>query len=142
MRLRGAYLTFHRFANAQFELSGITADQFVVMTILVEEPGLSQREIVDRAHSDANTIGAILRRLEGKRIITRESHPRDGRVWCVFLTDLGIAQQRQASEGARDLHGRLDRLFSAREQALLGKLLSRIPPAMSASRMATLEEAS
>ncbi|MBI3462567.1 MAG: hypothetical protein HY000_05825 [Planctomycetes bacterium] len=33
MRLRGAYLTFHRRANAHFERSGVTADQFVMLTV-------------------------------------------------------------------------------------------------------------
>jgi len=129
MRLRGAYLTFHRLANAQFEACGITADQFVVLTILVEEPGLSQREVVDRAHSDANTIGGILKRLQGKRLVKRESHPSDGRVWRVFPTALGIKRQRRASDESRDLHDRLVTLFTAQEQELLGSLLARVPPA-------------
>ena len=34
VRLRGAYLTFHRRANAHFEPFGVTADQFVVLTSL------------------------------------------------------------------------------------------------------------
>ena len=38
MRLRGAYLTFHRLANAHFEPFGVTADQFVVMTLMAERP--------------------------------------------------------------------------------------------------------
>lgn len=141
MRLRGAYLTFHRFANAQFELSGVTADQFVVMTILADESGLSQREIVDRAHSDANTVGAILKRLQGKRLIKREAHPSDGRAWRVFLTESGIKRQRQASAEFRDLHNKLIGLFTAKEQEVLGRLLSRIPSAMAASRLGTPEEA-
>lgn len=141
MRLRGAYLTFHRLVNAQFERCGITADQFVVMTILADEPGLSQREIVDRAHSDANTVGAILKRLEGKRLVKREAHPRDGRAWCVFLTELGNKRQRQASHESRDLHDMLIGLFTAKERELLVSLLSRIPSAMAASRLGTPEEA-
>jgi DNA-binding MarR family transcriptional regulator len=141
MRLRGAYLTFHRFANSQFELAGITADQFVLMSILAEEPGLSQREIVDRAHSDANTVGAILKRLEGKRLVKREAHPSDGRIWCVFLTELGIKRQRQASDESRELHEKLIGLFTPKEQELLGRLLARIPPAMTAARGGAPEEA-
>jgi len=140
MRLRGAYLTFHRLANVQFERSGITADQFVVMTILAEEPRLSQREIVDRAYSDANTVGAILKRLEGKRLVTREAHPSDGRVWCVFLTESGIKRQRQASDESRDLHEKLIGLFTAKEQDVLRSFLSRIPPAMAASRLGSPKE--
>jgi len=141
MRLRGAYLPFHRLANAQFEACGITADQFVVLTILVEQPGLSQREIVDRAHSDANTVGAIVKRLQGKRLVKRESHPSDGRMWCIFPTALGIKRQRRASDAARELHARLVQAFTAEEQELLGSLLARIPPAVAGSRCGAPEEA-
>lgn len=141
MQLRGAYLTFHRLANARFEQSGITADQFVVMAILAEAPGLSQREIVDRAHSDANTVGAILKRLEAKRLIKREAHPVDGRAWCVFLTAQGSKRQQQANDESRELHDKLIGLFTAKEQKALGELLSRIPTAMTASRLGTSEEA-
>src|SRR5262245_24498559 len=94
MRLRGAYLTFHRMANAHFEPFGVTADQFVALTLLAEADGVTQPELVDLAFSDRNTIGEMLARLEKKRLIRRERHPRDGRARCVFLTDKGRKVQQ------------------------------------------------
>src|SRR5215468_1146380 len=95
MRLRGAYLTFHRMANAHFEQFGVTADQFVVLTLLADEDGVTQRDLVERAFSDANTIGEMLRRLERKQFVRREPHPKDRRARCVFLTPKGRTMQKR-----------------------------------------------
>src|SRR5215468_6932022 len=98
MRLRGAYLTFHRMANAFFEKLGVTADQFVVLTLLAEADGVTQRDLVEQAFSDANTIGEMLTRLEKKRLVRRERHPKDGRARCIFLTPGGRKKQKELWE--------------------------------------------
>src|SRR5262245_59071943 len=126
MRLRGAYLTFHRRANAHFEASGLTADQFVVLTVVAEEEGLTQREVVDRAYSDPNTIGAILTRLEAKGLVRRRPHPRDGRARCVHLTAAGRCLERGLYEGSAVLRASLDDLFTPAEARQLADLLARV----------------
>ena len=133
MRLRGAYLTFHRMANAHFEPLGVTADQFVVLTLLAEEEGLTQREIVARAYSDPNTIGEMLTRLEGKKLVRRERHPTDGRARIVLLTPKGRAlQKRLWSSWDGPLRG-IDAAFKTRELEALKSLLTRIPGAVAES---------
>ena len=64
MRLRVAYLTFHRRAQAHLSQFGLTADQFVVLSLLAEGDGLRQRELVERTGSDSSTIGAMMKLLE------------------------------------------------------------------------------
>jgi DNA-binding MarR family transcriptional regulator len=127
MRLRGAYLTFHRMANAHFEPLGVTADQFVVLTLLAEEERLTQREIVTRAYSDPNTIGEMLTRLEGKKLVRRERHPRDGRARIVLLTLKGRTIQKQLWEGWEGHLRTVDAAFGVRELKALKGLLARIP---------------
>jgi DNA-binding MarR family transcriptional regulator len=63
MLLRKAYLSFHRRANAWMLEHGVTADQFVVLSVVANEPGTTQVNIVERTASDANTVTAILRPL-------------------------------------------------------------------------------
>ncbi len=134
MRLRGAYLTFHRFANAHFEPFGMTADQFVVLTLLAEEGGLTQREVVARAFSDPNTIGEMLTRLEKKKLVRREQHPHDGRDRCVYLTPQGRKAQRQLWDSwAGDLD-EVDNAFRPEELEILKSLLERIPGVVVAIR--------
>lgn len=140
MRLRAAYLTFHRRANAHFEPFGMTADQFVVLSIVAEERGLTQREIVERASSDPNTIGAILLKLEDKGLVRRDDHPRDRRAYCVQVTDQGRKVYRQRTTGSQSLREELDALFTPKERYLLAAWLARIPPAMDAARRGPSED--
>jgi DNA-binding MarR family transcriptional regulator len=134
MRLRGAYLTFHRMANAHFERFGVTADQFVVLTLLAEEDGVTQRDLVERAFSDANTIGEMLARLEKKQLLRRERHPKDGRARCVFLTPKGRKKQGQLWGSWEGEIKKRDNAFRPEELEVLKGLLGRIPDAVVASR--------
>lgn len=104
MRLRAAYLTMHRQFQRLFRAEGATADQFVLLTLLAEEDGITQKELVGRSFSDANTITAMLRRLERRGLIRRQPHASDGRAVCVHLTDEGRALQRRLTEASLQLH--------------------------------------
>jgi DNA-binding MarR family transcriptional regulator len=130
MRLRGAYLTFHRTANAHFEPLGVTADQFVILTLLAEEEGLTQREIVARAYSDPNTIGEMLSRLEGKKLVRRERHPSDGRARIALLTPKGRSLQKRLWAGWEGYLRKIDAAFGSGELEALKGLLARIPGAI------------
>jgi len=142
MRLRGAYLTFHRLAGAVFEPLGITADQFVVLATVGEEAGLTQRQIVLRTQSDPNTIAAILKRLEGQALVGRPSDPDDRRARRVHLTPKGRALLRRLQARTPVLRDRLDGLFTPEELQTLGTLLARVPPAMLAAGAALAENRS
>lgn len=134
MRLRGAYLTFHRLANAHFGPFGVTADQFVILTLLSEEDGLTQREVVERAFSDPNTIGEMLSRLEKKKLVRREPHPQDGRARCVFLTPKGRKVQKQLWESWESHLDAVDGAFRPDEREVIKDLLGRIPEMVAAVR--------
>src|SRR5215468_2069208 len=103
MLLRKAYLSFHRRANAWMLDHGVTADQFVLLTVVAREPGITQITIVERTGSDPNTVAAILRRLEQGRLVRREAHDRDRRARCVFLTAAGRRVQRRAAKDAEPI---------------------------------------
>ncbi len=107
MALRAAYLTMHRRANTEFARFGLTADQFVLLTALAEGDLASQTELVRRTDSDANTISAMLRRLERRGLIARETDADDGRSRRVSLTEDGREAQRRAAEGIAAFRRRL-----------------------------------
>lgn len=125
MRLRGAYLPFHRLADACFARFGLTADQFVVLTILAERDGLTQCAVAKEVFSDPNTVGAMLGRLEKKRLLRRERHPGDGRARCVFLTAQGRKVQREAFACSKDFRQQFDTVFQPEELEQFLKLLAR-----------------
>ena len=103
MWLRKAYLAFHRRVNAWMLNHGITADQYVVLRVVAREPGITQIQIVERAASDPNTIAAILRLLEQRGLVDRQSHSRDRRARCVFLTAAGRKLQQRAFKDSEPL---------------------------------------
>lgn len=103
MLLRKAYLSFHRRANAWMLEHGVTADQFVLLTVVAREPGITQITIVERTGSDPNTVAAVLKRLEQQRLVRREAHASDRRARCVFLTAEGQRVQQRAARDAEPI---------------------------------------
>jgi DNA-binding MarR family transcriptional regulator len=96
MQLRAAYLSMHRQTNAYLSGPGITADQFVCLLILNEEKGIIQKELVQRATSDPNTIRAMLILLEKQHLIIRKPDPQDNRARIVTITEKGRRVVNQA----------------------------------------------
>ncbi|MCA9179067.1 MAG: MarR family transcriptional regulator [Planctomycetales bacterium] len=94
MHLRAAYFSIRRTAQSRLADSNATADQVVVMTLLAEEPALTQREIVERSYSDPSTVRAMLVLLEERGWVRRDADPNDARVRRVSLTPNGRRQQR------------------------------------------------
>jgi MarR family transcriptional regulator for hemolysin len=103
MLLRKAYLSFHRRANSWWLEHGVTADQFVLLTIVAREPGITQISIVERTSLDPNTVAAVPRRLEQRRLVRREAHGRDRRLRCVYLTAEGRRVQERTPEDAEPI---------------------------------------
>ena len=133
LRLRRAYHSLHRRANAELhERFGVTADQFVVLSLLAERDGVSQQEICSRCYSDPSTMGALVRRMERRGWVRRETDPHDGRARNVHLTDVGRRlQQRLWSAAADSFHRELWAVpRDAEEERALFDALDRVVEAM------------
>ncbi|MEQ8785845.1 MAG: MarR family transcriptional regulator [Pirellulaceae bacterium] len=105
MRLRAAYFALHRHSNRHFLQFDTTADQYVLLSYLAEEDGVTQQELARRCSSDPRTIGTMIDLLETKGWVERRPHPADRRAWLVCLTRTGRTRQaelRQNSEAIRD----------------------------------------
>lgn len=107
MALRAAYWAMHREADALLQSHGVTANQFVLMSILNECKVLIQQELVRRASSDANTVRAMLVLLERSGLVSRRPHQTDGRARCVALTDKGRSTYAALWAKSRAFHERL-----------------------------------
>ncbi len=126
MALRRSYLAMHRQANARFSKLGLTADQFVLLNLLAQEDGITQRELVERSFSDPNTVRAMLVLLEGQELILREPHPTDARARCVLLTKKGRRLHAKAWEASADFHQLLQDLIRPAELRTLLETLQRV----------------
>lgn len=132
MRLRVAYLALHRKTNAAVARSGLTADQFVLLTALAEGDGVTQKGLANRIGSDPNTMSEMLARLESKGLVERARHAADGRARCVTLTSRGRQVQASLWEASAPLREGLETLFPTEGLESLVRGLERVALAMGA----------
>ena len=126
-RLRQAYFSIRRTAQAYLAGTGATVDQVVVLTVLAAEEGLTQRDIVERSFSDPSTIRAMLVLLEKRGWVRREFDPDDARVRRVFLTAEGRQQEeRLVRIGHVGNPNNLENLLTDEELRIVTDCLERI----------------
>ena len=130
MRLRGAYLSMHRYFNDHCAQFGSTADQYVVLTVLSEEDGITQQELARRIYSDQNTVAAMMLLLEKRGLIRRRTHTNDGRARCVYLTSKGRKLQEKLDASAELLHRQLREALLPEEKDAVLNGLKRIADAV------------
>ncbi|MBB6051172.1 MarR family winged helix-turn-helix transcriptional regulator [Armatimonas rosea] len=132
LALRSAYLEMHRCVDTQFRQTGVTADQFVVLSALAEAGCLTQRRLADQITCDQNTLRAMLLLLEKKGLVLRQPHPTDGRARLVSLTSEGEVLQKALSEQLNPLRQSLGESLRPEETELLLELLRRVAATISA----------
>src|SRR3954464_14180051 len=75
--LRRAWYGLNQAFRRRIAHLDITPDQFTVMRTLLENEGITQRELTRLMSSDPNTITSILDRMEKAGLVQRQSHERD-----------------------------------------------------------------
>ncbi|MGC3970388.1 MAG: MarR family transcriptional regulator [Pirellulales bacterium] len=123
MLLRGAYLPLHRAAGALFAKRRMTADQFVLLSLLAERDDVMQQDLVRRSGSDPNTIRAMLVLLERAGFVKRRRHPEDRRARSVVLTAQGRAMQRHLRRDAENFHARIAEAIPAADARQVATVL-------------------
>jgi DNA-binding MarR family transcriptional regulator len=121
--LRRAYWSMHRRTEECFRLDGVTAEQFVVLSILSKTAPMTQTQLAERACTDSNTLRAILKLLENRELVSRNAHPSDGRAWSIAITRKGRTLYRKlwkTSEPLRQFW--LDQITPASVDSLLDLL--------------------
>lgn len=107
MVLRKGYWTLHRYSDAVFMRHGVTTNQFVLLSLLAENGNVTQKDLVERASSDPNTIRQMLDVLRRKSLVQRRRHPVDGRAWQISLTGRGRSLFEKLWHESRTLRKRL-----------------------------------
>ncbi len=130
MGLRAAYWAMHRQTDARCAKRGVTAHQFVLLSLLGEEDAITQQELVRRASSDPNTVRAMLVLLEKRGLVAREQHPTDGRARSVILTRRGRQTLERVWTVSEPLRERLVATLRPEEADMLVELLARVSHAM------------
>jgi MarR family transcriptional regulator, organic hydroperoxide resistance regulator len=128
--LRGAYLAMHRSTNAHLVRLGVTADQFVLLSVLAEGNALTQRDLARRSFSDPNTIRPMLKSLEGRGLLTRQQNPNDSRAMTVKLTAKGLKTWEKLIEASEPVREKLVAAFQPTDIPTVLDFLYRIAEAM------------
>jgi DNA-binding MarR family transcriptional regulator len=120
----------------------MTADQYVLLSVLVSSGEATQQELVRRCYSDTATIGTMLSLLEAKRLVTRTPHPRDGRALNVKLTRAGRNLAEEMRQSSSSVRVGLSTLFNEQELRTLLEFLDRLAGAMQPPRRKSAESRS
>jgi len=110
-------LAFWRMKRAFEREVGLSAATWFLLTMLINEDGISQGEVSHRFEVDPSRITRLAQRLEGEGLLRRERDPEDNRMVRLHATEEGrllIESRQRRHEGFED---RARRGFSPEELA-------------------------
>jgi DNA-binding MarR family transcriptional regulator len=114
-----------RFGAALAEI-GLHPREFGVLTIIGDQPGITQQGIVDATHVDSSTMVATLDAFEERGLATRRVHPEDRRKRTVHLTPQGQELLARAQELAAAVGDEAFAPLTAAERLQLHGLLRKL----------------
>ena len=105
--LKRAQAALHAVLAGALREHGVTVAQYAVLTVLDEEPGLSNADLARRAFVTPQTMNQVLRELEEKRWVTRRPHPGHGRIRQAGLTRDGRTLLRTCHQASGAIEERM-----------------------------------
>lgn len=104
----------------------ITFEQWTVLNVLYTEPGLIQSEIAMKTYKDKTNVTRILDVLAKNGYVIRESHGKDRRSSCIYLTDAGRNMFNDLIPCVESINEQFRKGISDKELKLLTSILERI----------------
>ena len=119
-RIRRAHLAMQRCADALFSPRKVTTDQYALLWVVLRREGIRQNELATELFTDANTVTAMVVRLETRGLIRREVCSDDARARRIHLTPSGRRLVTRLSEDWEPMRRKLRDIFAgdAGEEAL------------------------
>ena len=74
----------------------LTYTQYITMMVLWEEKSLTVKELGERLFLDSGTLTPLLKKLEGKGLLTRKRSEKDERSLIVSITEAGEQLKERA----------------------------------------------
>src|SRR3954447_1687772 len=94
--LRRAWYGLNQAFRRRIAHLGVTPDQFTVMRTLLENEGVTQRELTQLMSSDPNTVASLLERMERAGLLQRDTHEKDRRARRLRLKAMGRKKYERA----------------------------------------------
>lgn len=121
--LKQAWQSFHNAMDAALRPHRISASQYVVLSVLVRDPGSSGADLARACNTTPQTMNGVLATLERESLIERHPHPIHGRILQVELTDEGERRVGAAAAEVRALEQSIETGFTASEIAIVKRWL-------------------
>jgi MarR family transcriptional regulator, lower aerobic nicotinate degradation pathway regulator len=119
----------HQAATAAFSAAtadlDLTAVQFSALLAIKDNPDIDATRVSEMISFDRTTIGHVLGRLEGKKLITRRDGVLDKRTKLIRLTLKGETMIREVSRRVDEISETILKPFNVSERATLLKLLTK-----------------
>ena len=103
---------------------GLTYTQYITMMVLWEDRSLTAKELGKRLFLDSGTLTPLLKRLEGKGLLSRRRDPMDERSLLVTITPEGDALKETARKIPCQMAGKTP--LSPEETETLNNLLFKL----------------
>jgi MarR family transcriptional regulator for hemolysin len=114
--LRQAWYGLNQAFRRRIANLGITPDQFTVLRTLLENEGITQRELAQAMTSDANTVASLVERMELAALLQRQPHEKDRRAHRLYPTASGRRKYSEAREVAVAMQSEILRALPARQR--------------------------
>ncbi|MCK9174702.1 MAG: MarR family transcriptional regulator [Desulforhopalus sp.] len=114
--------------NAHFIEAGqsVTTEQWLILTFLAHQDGVSQQQLADRYDRSKVSTMALLKKLEKNGLVIRRPDPGDGRSNLVYLTREGRTLQHSLIPLAKENTTRMSKNVSPEDIEQLKSTLKKI----------------
>jgi DNA-binding MarR family transcriptional regulator len=116
-------LAFWRMKRAFEREVGLSATTWFLLTMLINEDGISQGEVSDRFEVDPSRITRLAQRLEKEGLLCRERDTGDNRVVRLHATEEGRSLIKSCQERREGFEGRIRQGFKQEELAEFRRML-------------------
>ena len=116
-------LAFWRMKHAFEREVGLSTATWFLLSMLLEEDGISQGEVSHRFEVDPSRITRLAQRLQDEGLLLRKRDPEDNRVVRLYATEEGRALIESCQERRERFESRFRREFSPEELAELRRAL-------------------
>jgi DNA-binding MarR family transcriptional regulator len=138
-KIRRAYLSLQRCADAVFSPRGATIDQFAPLWIVRRYDGIRQNELAAELYTDPNTITAMVARLEKRGLLRREVCADDGRARRLHLTSSGRRLIERLSADWEPMRVKLREIFAGEAGEAALRILDQVRETMTQARPDVLD---
>jgi DNA-binding MarR family transcriptional regulator len=123
--LKRAEQAMLRAKNAALKPTGLTLAQYVALTELEREPGVTAATLARVSQVSPQAMMIVLKSMEEQGLIKRSTHPRHASVLEIHLTDVGRESLELGRKRVLPVEKRIFDAFSKKELNVFAELLSR-----------------